>query len=74
MLKPEIIDNFRGRLRGDVLTPEDAGYEDGRKVYNAMINRKPAAIVRCADPADVIAAVRFAREHSLRVAVRGGRP
>jgi hypothetical protein len=72
MLKPEIIDNFRGRLRGDVLTPEDAGYEDGRKVYNAMINRKPAAIVRCADPADVIAAVRFAREHSLRVAVRGG--
>jgi FAD/FMN-containing dehydrogenase len=72
MLRPEVFDNFRGRLRGDALTPDDAAYEDARKVYNAMINRKPAAIARCADPADVIAAVQFAREHSLRVAVRGG--
>ncbi len=72
MLTPEIIDNLRGRLRGAVLAPEDAGYEDARKVYNAMISRKPAIIARCADAGDVIAAVRFAREHSLRVAVRGG--
>ena len=55
-----------------VLTPEDPGYEDARKVYNAMISRKPRLIAKCADPADVMAAISFAREQSLRVSVRGG--
>jgi FAD/FMN-containing dehydrogenase len=72
MLKPENINDFRGQLRGRVLTPEDAGYDDARKVYNAMISRKPRLIVKCADPADVIAAISFARANSLRVSVRGG--
>ena len=72
MLNPETIDAFRQQLRGPVLTPEDPGYEDARKVYNAMISRKPRLIAKCADPADVMAAISVAREHSLRVSVRGG--
>ena len=71
-MKQETINDFRGRFRGQVLTPEDAGYEDARKVYNGMISRRPQLIARCADPADVMAAISFAREHALRVAVRGG--
>jgi FAD/FMN-containing dehydrogenase len=59
-------------LRGDLITPEDAGYDEARAVYNAMIDKRPSAIVRCRDAADVIAAVRFARAHNLEIAVRGG--
>ncbi|PYT25273.1 MAG: oxidoreductase [Acidobacteria bacterium] len=72
MLKPEILNEFRGQFRGQVITREDGGYEDARKVYNAMISRKPLLIAKCADPADVMTAVQFARDHSLRVSVRGG--
>jgi FAD/FMN-containing dehydrogenase len=72
MLNSETIDNFRGQFRGRILTPEDAGYDDARKVYNGMISRKPRLIARCADPADVMTAVRFAHENSVRVSVRGG--
>src|SRR5947199_3517046 len=64
----EAVVGFRGRLIG----PEDAGYDDARKVYNAMIDRRPALIARCAGVADVITAVNFARENNLLVAVRGG--
>jgi FAD/FMN-containing dehydrogenase len=59
-------------LRGDLITPDDPGYDDARAVYNAMIDRHPAAIVRCRDSADVVACVRFAREHNLEIAIRGG--
>jgi FAD/FMN-containing dehydrogenase len=72
MLQFKVVDDFRGQIRGQVITSEDAGYDDARKVYNAMISRKPLLIAKCADPADVMTAVRFAREHSLRVSVRGG--
>lgn len=72
MLNSETINQFRDRFRGQILTQEDAAYDDARKVYNAMISRKPRVIAKCADPADVMAAVSFARENSMRVSVRGG--
>jgi FAD/FMN-containing dehydrogenase len=59
-------------LRGDLITPEDPRYEEARKVWNGLIDRRPGLIVRCAGVADVITAVTFAREHDLFVAARGG--
>src|ERR1700719_70739 len=59
-------------LRGDLISPGDPGYDEARAVYNGMIDKRPAAIVRCRDVADVVACVRFAREHGLTIAVRGG--
>ena len=59
-------------VRGDLIVPGDPGYDQARAVYNAMIDRYPAAIARCRDTADVIACVRFAREHGIEIAVRGG--
>src|SRR4051794_6448180 len=59
---------FNGRLVG----PEDSGYEEARKVFNAMIDRHPALIAACATSEEVPAVVGFARDHDLRVAVRGG--
>jgi FAD/FMN-containing dehydrogenase len=66
------VQEFRGLLRGDVLLPGDDGYEAARKVYNGMIDRRPALIARCTDVADVVAAVNFARTRRLTLAVRGG--
>ena len=66
------IDAVRSRIRGTVIQPHDAEYEAARKVYNGMIDRRPALIVRCADVADVIAAVNFARSTGLLTAIRGG--
>ena len=59
-------------LRGSLIMPGDPGYDEARAVYNAMIDKRPAAIARCRDTADVIACVRFAREHGVEIAVRGG--
>jgi FAD/FMN-containing dehydrogenase len=59
-------------VRGELILPVDGGYDAARKVYNAMIDKHPALIMRCADIADVIAAVNFAREHKLAIAIRGG--
>ena len=59
-------------VRGDLIMPGDPGYDQARAVYNAMIDKYPAAITRCRDTADVIACVRFAREHGIAIAVRGG--
>lgn len=61
-------EGFRGRL----IRPEDSGYEEARTIYNAMIDRRPAVIARCADIADVLTAVRIGREEGLETAVRGG--
>jgi FAD/FMN-containing dehydrogenase len=66
------IDDLRAGVRGGVVTPGDDGYDEARAVYNAMHDRRPAAVVRCADSADVIAAVSYARDHGLDLAVRAG--
>jgi FAD/FMN-containing dehydrogenase len=57
---------------GELVGPEDAGYEEARQVYNAMIDRRPALIARCATPEDVAAVVGFARDRDMLLAVRGG--
>ncbi len=64
----EEISDFGGLLIG----PEDAGYDEARAVYNAMIDKRPGLIARCASPDDVAKVVNFARDHELLVAVRGG--
>jgi FAD/FMN-containing dehydrogenase len=66
------VAEFAAGLRGEVIQPGDPDYEAARKVWNGMIDKRPALIARCAGPADVMAAVSFARERGLLVAVRGG--
>jgi FAD/FMN-containing dehydrogenase len=66
------VQTFKATLRGTLLQPNDDAYEAARKVYNAMIDKRPALIAQCSDVADVIAAVNFARDHHLLLAVRGG--
>ncbi len=71
-MKKETIQEFRSKLAGELIEPGDAGYDGARKVYNAMIDRNPRLIARCADVADVITSVNFGRENGLLVSVRGG--
>ena len=63
---------LRSQFRGEILTPQSIGYEDARKVWNGMIDRRPAAIARCTGPEDVAAAVRFAADQDIYPAIRGG--
>ena len=72
MLTQEAIDGFRAKLGGQLIQPEDEGYDEARKVYNGMIDRRPRLIAGCSDVADVITAVDFGRENQLLVAVRCG--
>jgi hypothetical protein len=66
------VATFKASLRGGLIAPGDAGYDEARKVYNGMIDRRPRFIARCADVADVISAVNFGREHKLLTSIRGG--
>jgi FAD/FMN-containing dehydrogenase len=66
------IDEFKSHFRGDLLLPNDASYEEVRQIWNAMIDRRPALIARCASSEDVVQAVKFARKHNLIVSIRGG--
>ncbi len=66
------IEHFAAQIGGQVLRAEDDGYDSARVIWNAMIDKRPALIVRCATTPDVVRAVNFARDNSLLVAVRGG--
>jgi FAD/FMN-containing dehydrogenase len=72
MLNQDSINEFKANLRGSVIEPHDQIYDDARKVYNAMISKRPRLIARCTDVADVICSVNFAREHDLLLAIRSG--
>jgi FAD/FMN-containing dehydrogenase len=66
------VEQLRAGVRGAIIQPGDAEYDAARKVYNGMIDKRPAVIVRCVDVADVIAAVNYARASGVRTAIRGG--
>src|SRR6188768_3362637 len=72
MLDTNAITTFAQSLRGTMTQPGDAAYEEARKLYNGMIDKRPRIIARCAGVADVIAAVNFGREQGLLIAIRGG--
>jgi len=72
MVDHSSVDKFKASLRGELLGPGDAGYDEARKIWNGMIDKRPALIARCAGVADVISCVNFARANNVLVAVRGG--
>jgi FAD/FMN-containing dehydrogenase len=71
-LSNDILTALQSQLRGSLCLPDEAGYDEARTIWNAMIDRRPAAVVRCSGAGDVMRAVRIARENGLLVAVRGG--
>ena len=71
-IDPNALEQFRQAHRGDVITPEDSRYEQARRVWNAMIDRRPPLIARPRGAADVVTSVQFARRHHLPLAIRGG--
>jgi FAD/FMN-containing dehydrogenase len=72
VLVAESLAELRRSLAGEVISPDDAGYDSARRCFNALVDRRPAVIARCAGPEDVATAFDFAREHELEIAVRGG--
>jgi FAD/FMN-containing dehydrogenase len=66
------LDSFRGRLRGDLLRANDPGYDKARRVWNALVDRRPGLVARCKGPSDVAAAIQFGCEHELLVSIKGG--
>jgi FAD/FMN-containing dehydrogenase len=71
-MREELVTKFAQNLRGTVVRPSDADYDEARRLYNGMIDKRPLMIARCADVSDVIAAVNFGRENELLIAIRGG--
>jgi FAD/FMN-containing dehydrogenase len=66
------LNALKARLRGPLLLPADAGYDESRSLWNAMIDRRPAAVVRCLGAADVATSIQFAREHKIALTIKGG--
>ncbi len=71
-IDPKLVDALRVALRGGLLTSADAAYNDSRSIWNAMIDRKPALVARCVGVADIVAGVKFAREHGIALSIKGG--
>ena len=72
LLEPDVVDSLKARVRGPLLLPGTAGYDDARSLWNAMIDRHPALVARCLGVVDVIACVNFAREQGLPISIKGG--
>src|SRR5215472_2727799 len=72
MLSDATIGEFKKSLRGELILRNDPRYEEARKLYNGMIDKRPLLIARCVDVADVITAVNFGRDQGLLIAIRGG--
>jgi FAD/FMN-containing dehydrogenase len=71
-MKASALSGFRDRFKGQLIGPEDSAYDQARVVWNGMADRRPAIVARCTSVEDVIAAIRFARDQDLLIAVRGG--
>ncbi len=71
-IEQQLVTDFIKKLTGDLLLPGDQGYDETRKVWNGMIDKQPALIVRCKNSEDVIQSVNFARKHNLLLSVKGG--
>jgi FAD/FMN-containing dehydrogenase len=71
-IEPSVLETFQSALYGTLIVPADGDYESARRVWNGLINKYPALIVRCANSADVINAIQLARQQELAVSVRGG--
>ena len=72
MQTSKLKEELRTKIKGSVLVPEDSNYEEARQIWNAMIERRPAAIVQCAQADDVAPAIKLARLHGLPLSIRGG--
>jgi FAD/FMN-containing dehydrogenase len=72
LLEEDAVQKFATNLRGGLIRPGDDGYDAARAVFNGMVNKRPAMIVRCAGTSDVIQGVNFARTHDLPLSIRGG--
>jgi len=71
-LQEETVRKFKDSLRGELIRIGDAGYDDARSIWNAMIDRRPALIASCLGVADVVTCVNFAREHGITLSIKGG--
>lgn len=71
-MNPELLEELKLKIRGEVITPGHSSYHNARTLYNAMIDKKPALIIKCRNVADVITSVNFARENNLLTAILGG--
>ncbi len=71
-LNPTLVENLKNQLRGTLVLEKDKGYDDSRKIYNAMIDKHPGMIAYCVDVTDVVTCVNFARNNNLLLAIRGG--
>jgi len=71
-ISEEATENLKSKMKGQVVLPSDPSYDEVRQIWNAMIDRRPALIVRCAEASDVPHAISFARENGLEISVRGG--
>ncbi len=71
-IDPEKIGSFKRSIEGDLLRPGDKGYDDARKLFNGLIDKRPALIAKCTSVGDIVQCVNFARENRMQLAVRGG--
>src|SRR5262245_44528157 len=71
-ISEEATENLKTKVKGQIVLPSEPSYDEVRKIWNAMIDRRPALILRCADASDIPHAISFARENGLEISIRGG--